>query len=314
MKIRNLDLDQYVIVYDIGKSENSGGMTVVGRVEEIVFNDDNDNVATINSLGNLYDITDDNDFELWSKSIEGKTESVSKVGLRNLNVGDWIQYVENNGQERFGKVSSLTGLQAEKSVDNDTRIELELLNGKTDSIKQNSSEWIKVRPNEAHLLEKDYRERFVQSNDVQQRKRKEENTALFKIKDLKVGYKIEILGDRMTGEVSKISSNGKSAQIRVDDGVYRVINDNYDFTIIEWNAVPEYAEDTVNSPSHYMLGNHEVKDIVSLVADKYHKGSVAHNIASALEYQMRAPEKNGLEDIKKARKCLDFAIENWDVN
>lgn len=171
MKIRDLDLDQYVIVYDIGKSEHSEGMAVVGRVEEIVFNDDNDNVATINSLGNLYDITDDNDFELWSKSIEGKTESVSKVGLRNLNVGDWIQYVENNGQERFGKVSSLTGLQAEKSLDNDTRIELELLNGKTDSIKQNSSEWIKVRPNEAHLLEKDYRERFVQSNDVQQRKR-----------------------------------------------------------------------------------------------------------------------------------------------
>lgn len=171
MKIRDLDLDQYVIVYDMGKSEHSEGMTVVGRVEEIVFNDDNDNVATINSLGNLYDITDDNDFELWSKSIEGKTESVSKVGLRNLNVGDWIQYVENNGQERFGKISSLTGLQAEKSVDNDTRIELELLNGKTDFIKQNSSEWIKVRPNEAHLLEKDYRERFVQSNDLQQRKR-----------------------------------------------------------------------------------------------------------------------------------------------
>ena len=152
-----------------------------------------------------------------------------------------------------------------------------------------------------------------QSNDVQQRKRKEENIALFKIKDLKVGYKIEILGDRMTGEVSEIANNGKSAEIKVDDGVYRVINDNYDFTIIEWNATPQYAEDMVNSPSHYMLGNHEVKDIVSLVADKYHKGSVAHNIASALEYQMRAPEKNGLEDIKKAKKCLEFAIENWDV-
>ena len=76
MKIRDLDLDQYVIVYDIGKSEHNEGMTVVGRVEEIVFNDDNDNVATINSLGNLYDITDDNDFELWSKSIEGKTEHI----------------------------------------------------------------------------------------------------------------------------------------------------------------------------------------------------------------------------------------------
>lgn len=143
MKIRDLDLDQYVIVYDIGKSEHSEGMTVVGRVEEIVFNDDNDNVATINSLGNLYDITDDNDFELWSKSIEGKTESVSKVGLRNLNVGDWIQYVENNGQERFGKVSSLTGLQAEKSVDNDTRIELELLNGKTDLLNKTAANGLK---------------------------------------------------------------------------------------------------------------------------------------------------------------------------
>lgn len=61
----------------------------------------------------------------------------------------------------------------------------------------------------------------------------------------------------------------------------------------------------------YMLDDIEVKDIVAIVADKYHKGSVAHNVASALEYQMRAPEKNGLEDIKKARKCLDFAIENW---
>ncbi|MDW4439437.1 DUF3310 domain-containing protein [Staphylococcus saprophyticus] len=171
MKIRDLDLDQYVIVYDIGKSEHSEGMTVVGRVDEIVFNDDNDNVATINSLGNLYDITDDNDFELWSKSIEGKTERMSEKRFRKLNVGDWIQYVENNGQERFGKVSGLTGLQAEKSVDNDTRIELELLNGETDSIEQNNSEWIKVRPNEEHLLEKDYRDRFVQSNDVQQRKR-----------------------------------------------------------------------------------------------------------------------------------------------
>ncbi len=77
MKIRDLDLDQYVIVYDIGKSEHSEGMTVVGRVEEIVFNDDNDNVATINSLGNLYDITDDNYFDLWTKSIEDKTESIN---------------------------------------------------------------------------------------------------------------------------------------------------------------------------------------------------------------------------------------------
>ncbi|MEX5936943.1 DUF3310 domain-containing protein [Mammaliicoccus sciuri] len=76
--------------------------------------------------------------------------------------------------------------------------------------------------------------------------------------------------------------------------------------------IEKVKHDPVNKPSHYMLGDIEVKDIIAIVADKYHKGSVAHNVASALEYQMRAPEKNGLEDIKKARKCLEFAIENWE--
>ena len=158
MKISDLKIGNYVVVNDLGAGKYSSGMRVIGRVVEI---DDKGNYAIIESLPkHRYEITDFNDFELWAKEIEDKTES---MGLNK------------------------------------------------------------------------------QSNDVQQRKRK----------------------------------------------------------------------DNVNSPSHYMLGSHEVKDIVSLVADKYHKGSVAHNIASALEYQMRAPEKNGLEDIKKARKCLDFAVENW---
>lgn len=239
MKIRELDLDQYVIVYDIGKSENHNGMTVVGRVEEIVFNDDNDNVATINSLGNLYEITDNDEFELWSKSIEGKTEHIG-----------------------FDKENT------EKS-------------------------------------------RKLLSNDLQQRKRKEENTALFKIKDLKVGYKIEILGDRMTGEVSKISSNGKSAQIRVDDGVYRDITDNNDFTILEWNATPQYAEDMVNHPSHYNYGDIEVINFIEQVT-KHYNPNVAYHIGNAIKYLARSPHKNGKEDIAKARWYIERAFENWD--
>ena len=160
MKISDLKIGNYVVVNGLGAGKYSSGMRVIGRVVEI---DGKGNYAIIESLPkHRYEITDFNDFEVWAKEIEDKTES---MGLNK------------------------------------------------------------------------------QTNDLQQRKRK----------------------------------------------------------------------DNVNSPSHYMLGNHEVKDIVSLVADKYHKGSVAHNIASALEYQMRAPEKNGLEDIKEARKCLDFAVENWDV-
>lgn len=255
MKIRDLNLNQYVVVNDLGAGKYSSGMRVIGRVVKI---DDKGNYAIIESLPkHRYDITDFNDFELWSKQIEDKTERMSEDSIPKP-AQKYYFNIKDFGPHNLYKINN-------------------------------------------------------QSNDLQQRKRKDENVALFKIKDLKVGYKIKILGDNMTGEVSKIANNGKSAEIKVDDGVYRDITDNNDFTIIEWNAVPEYADDTVNSPSHYMLGDHEVKDIVSLVADKYHKGSVAHNIASALEYQMRAPEKNGLEDIKKARKCLDFAIENWDV-
>lgn len=77
MKIRDLDLDQYVIVYDMGKSEHSEGMTVVGRVFELNFNDENANLARINSMGNLYTITDDNYFDLWSNYIESKTERLN---------------------------------------------------------------------------------------------------------------------------------------------------------------------------------------------------------------------------------------------
>lgn len=98
-----------------------------------------------------------------------------------------------------------------------------------------------------------------------------------------------------------------------EEPVIQRVNDMYNAARSKNYEIQEYIQhDPVNKPSHYMLGGIEVKDIIAIVADKYHKGSVAHNVASALEYQMRAPGKNGLEDIKKARKCLDFAIENWE--
>lgn len=82
MKIRDLNLDDYVIVYDIVaydivKNEYSEGMTVVGRVDEIIFNEDGKNEAIINVTGDLYGITDNNYFDLWSNYIESKTEHIA---------------------------------------------------------------------------------------------------------------------------------------------------------------------------------------------------------------------------------------------
>ena len=229
MNISDLKIGNYVVVNDLGASKYSSGMRVIGKVVEI---DPCGNSAIISSLpDHNYEITDFNDFELWSKQIGDKTESM-----------------------RLNK----------------------------------------------------------QSNDLQQRKRKEENTALFKIKDLKVGYKVKVLGDNMIGEVSEIADNGKAAEIRVDDAVYRVINDNYDFTIIEWNAVPEYAEDTVNHPSHYNYGDIEVIDFIEQVT-KHYNPNVAYHIGNAIKYLARSPHKNGKEDVAKAKWYIERAFENWDV-
>ncbi|PTJ85096.1 hypothetical protein BU055_02075 [Staphylococcus succinus] len=87
MKIKDLDLERYVIVYDIGESECSDGMTIVGKVIELEFDDYDKNKAVIESMQNEYEITDDNEFELWTKSIEDKTESVS---IQNKETGEIV--------------------------------------------------------------------------------------------------------------------------------------------------------------------------------------------------------------------------------
>ena len=80
MKIRDLDKGRYIIVYDMGKSEYSEGMTVVGQVVELIFNDEDDNAAIIQSMPfQRYTVTDDNYFDYWNDYMENKTE---RVGIK----------------------------------------------------------------------------------------------------------------------------------------------------------------------------------------------------------------------------------------
>ncbi|MDT4050222.1 DUF3310 domain-containing protein [Staphylococcus arlettae] len=77
MKIRDLDKGRYIVVYDMGKSEYSEGMTVVGQVVELIFNDEDDNAAIIQSMPfQRYTVTDDNYFDYWNDYMENKTERV----------------------------------------------------------------------------------------------------------------------------------------------------------------------------------------------------------------------------------------------
>ena len=68
--------------------------------------------------------------------------------------------------------------------------------------------------------------------------------------------------------------------------------------------------DNVNSPKHYQLDglNIEVIDIIkSVLGTEKFEGYCRGNV---IKYIMRADEKNGLEDLKKARVYLNWEIKS----
>ena len=71
------------------------------------------------------------------------------------------------------------------------------------------------------------------------------------------------------------------------------------------------SRDMVNSPAHYKLDGLDIesKDVLKSVLGT--KGYV-HWACNAMKYIFRWEKKNGLEDLKKARKNLDFAIETLE--
>lgn len=249
MKIRDLNLDDYVIVYDIGKSENSEGMTVVGRVDEIIFNEDDKNEAGIDSLGNFYHFDDSNYFDLWSNSIKDKTESVNN----------------SKGLSGFTVDKELLEKAKEKGID-------------------------------------ELRKNILQSNDLQQRKRRNIKLIDSETVEFENGRQMKvIINNRKTKPTSVYWVDDKT--IGFDNGS-RV-------------RVPEYytrenSNDTVNHPSHYNYGEIEVIDFIEQVTQHYNP-NVAYHIGNAIKYIARSPHKNGKEDIAKAKWYIERAFENWDV-
>ena len=67
--------------------------------------------------------------------------------------------------------------------------------------------------------------------------------------------------------------------------------------------------DMINSPAHYKLDGLDIesKDVLKSVLGT--KGYVHRACGNAMKYIFRWEKKNGLEDLKKARKNLDFAID-----
>ena len=75
----------------------------------------------------------------------------------------------------------------------------------------------------------------------------------------------------------------------------------------------EEVKDNVNHPSHYTQGNIECIDAIA-EATKFLRGIEATDTGNILKYMWRWNNKNGLEDLRKARWYLNHLISHVEEN
>jgi hypothetical protein len=88
-------------------------------------------------------------------------------------------------------------------------------------------------------------------------------------------------------------------------------------------TTPDPQYDVVSKPKHYMLFEEEgieVRDVIEKLVDKVYKSyetpknmpMVLADYVQMMQYLMRFMDKNGVEDLKKARWYLDKLIDSYD--
>lgn len=107
------------------------------------------------------------------------------------------------------------------------------------------------------------------------------------------------------------------AEVETEDGRTILIDDSWDFEKANEpftrKVDMQEERDMVHEPPHYQFGKFSARMIIELVGKTYKSASVFYYVGNALKYLMRAPRKNGLEDLKKAKQSVEFAIENWEA-
>lgn len=68
--------------------------------------------------------------------------------------------------------------------------------------------------------------------------------------------------------------------------------------------------DNIKSPSHYKIPGLDIEsiDIIRAISNQYN-GFSATCIGNVLKYLIRAKKKNGVEDLKKSQRYLEWLIE-----
>lgn len=75
-------------------------------------------------------------------------------------------------------------------------------------------------------------------------------------------------------------------------------------------AIVAQLDDAVTRPAHYQRGGIETIDYIKATLGA--EGAVAYMIGNSLKYLSRFKDKDGVQDLKKARQYLDWAIAEME--
>ncbi|HAR6063432.1 TPA: DUF3310 domain-containing protein [Staphylococcus pseudintermedius] len=150
-----------------------------------------------------------------------------------------------------------------------------------------------------------------------------------KIKDLKINDEVSVMvsSQRLrdtdddkwvyepifeTAKVVEVDKNFQFATIIFKDGTFGEVNGD-----TEWYKIPSNTKIATHSevkrPHHYMFENGtEAIKVINMIVKRYKQSIVSAQIYNAIKYIIRAPFKNGVKDLKKAKESINFAIKFWD--
>lgn len=116
------------------------------------------------------------------------------------------------------------------------------------------------------------------------------------------------------GEVIDVYEKGSEARVDFKNGTCTVINADTEWYKIPSNTkIATHETSEIKKPHHYMFkdGTEAIK-IINMIVKRYKQSIVAAQIYNAIKYIVRAPFKNGIKDLKKAKESINFAIKFWD--
>ncbi len=144
-----------------------------------------------------------------------------------------------------------------------------------------------------------------------------------KIKNLNAGDWVQFIGDngqsqygKFTKRCRNLGTNEDFTDLIMHNGQTYRLTDNDDFAVVQLPFSQKLDEsievDMVKQPPHYQFGIFTANVIIEVVGKTYKSASVFYHVGNALKYLMRAPRKNGLQDLEKAKESVDMAIKVWE--